>query len=97
MDLAARETHARAGANSRRAGKGMSPMAKAPLALLATYAANNLRKTPSQAPTSPTGRSGGTVTADNMPGGGRWTTCSRVRLAAFSVADRVPAQPREAV
>jgi hypothetical protein len=71
MDLAARETHARAGANSRRAGKGMSPMAKAPLALLATYAAKNLRKTPSQAPTSPTGRSGGTVTADNMPGGGR--------------------------
>jgi uncharacterized protein YidB (DUF937 family) len=51
---------------------GMSPMAKALLALLAAYAAKNLRRAPSQAPqpTSPTGRSGGTVTADNMPSGG---------------------------
>ena len=47
---------------------GMSPMAKA---LLAAYAAKNQRKAPSEAPTSPSGRSGGTVTADNMPGGGR--------------------------
>lgn len=51
------------------ASHGMSPMAKALLALLATYAAKNLNA-PTQAPTSPTGRSGGTVTADNMPGGG---------------------------
>ena len=49
----------------------MSPMAKALLALLATYAATNLRQAPSEAPTSPSGRSGGTVTADNMPGGGQ--------------------------
>jgi uncharacterized protein YidB (DUF937 family) len=53
------------------ASHGMSPMAKALLALLATYAAKNLRQAPSQAPTSAPGRSGGTVTADNMPGGGR--------------------------
>ena len=50
---------------------GMSPMAKALLGLLAAYAAKNLRKAPSEAPTSPSVRSGGTVTADNMPGGGR--------------------------
>ena len=53
------------------ASHGMSPMAKALLALLAAYAAKNLSKAPSETPTSPSGRSGGTVTADNMPGGGR--------------------------
>jgi uncharacterized protein YidB (DUF937 family) len=50
----------------------MSPMAKALLALLAIYAAKNLRRAPSQQtqPTSPSGRPGGTVSADTMPGGG---------------------------
>ena len=49
----------------------MSPIAKVLLALLAVYAAKNLRRAPSPStqPTSPTGSRGGTTTADEGPGG----------------------------
>ena len=52
-------------------GQGMSPIAKVLLALLAVYAAKNLRRAPSPStqPTSPTGSRGGTTTADEGPGG----------------------------
>src|SRR5256885_13100722 len=49
----------------------MPPMDKGLPALLAAYAAKNLSRAPSEPPTSPSGRWGGPVTADNMPGGGR--------------------------
>lgn len=53
-------------------GQGMSPMAKALLALLAVYAAKNLRTAPSPStqPASPSQRPGGTISAGNSPGGG---------------------------
>jgi len=52
--------------------QGMSPMAKALLALLAVYAAKNLRTAPSPStqPGSPAERPGGTTTAGKSPGGG---------------------------
>jgi uncharacterized protein YidB (DUF937 family) len=52
--------------------QGMSPMAKALLALLAVYAAKNLRTAPSPStqPASPPERPGVTTTAGNTPGGG---------------------------
>ena len=52
-------------------GQGMSPIAKVLLALLAVYAAKNLRRAPSPStqPTSPTGSRGGTTTADEGSGG----------------------------
>jgi uncharacterized protein YidB (DUF937 family) len=52
-------------------GQGMSPIAKVLLALLAVYAAKNLRRAPSPStqPTSPTGGRGSTTTADEAPGG----------------------------
>jgi uncharacterized protein YidB (DUF937 family) len=54
-----------------REGQGMSPIAKVLLALLAVYAAKNLRRAPSPStqPTSPTDSRGGTSTADEGPGG----------------------------
>jgi uncharacterized protein YidB (DUF937 family) len=59
-------------APSANAGQGMSPMAKVLLALLAIYAAKNIRTAPSPStqPTSPAGRPGGTVSAGNPGGGG---------------------------
>src|SRR5205807_895896 len=53
-------------------GQGMSPMAKVLLALLAIYAAKNIRRAPSPStqPGSPTGAPGGTITAGNHTGGG---------------------------
>ena len=52
--------------------QSMSPMAKALLALLAIYAAKNLRTAPSAKaqPTSPSAPPSGTTTADAKPGGG---------------------------
>jgi uncharacterized protein YidB (DUF937 family) len=52
--------------------QSMSPMAKALLALLAIYAAKNLRTAPSAKaqPTSPSAPPRGTTTADAKPGGG---------------------------
>jgi len=52
-------------------GQGMSPIAKVLLALLAVYAAKNLRRAPSPStqPTSPTDSRGTTTTADEGPGG----------------------------
>ena len=55
-----------------RGSQGMSPMAKALLALLAVYAAKNIRTAPSPnaQPTSPASPRGGTTTAGTKPSGG---------------------------
>src|SRR5262245_10595509 len=50
------------------ASQGMSPMAKALLALLAVYAAKNLRRAGGAPPTQPAGPAGGNVSA-GPPGG----------------------------
>src|SRR6516165_11671354 len=52
--------------------QSMSPMAKALLALLAIYAAKNVRTAPSAKaqPTSPSAPPSGTIAADAKPGGG---------------------------
>jgi uncharacterized protein YidB (DUF937 family) len=59
-------------APSAKGGQGMSPMAKALLALLAIYAAKNIRMAPSPhtEPASPAGPPGGTINAGNNPAGG---------------------------
>jgi uncharacterized protein YidB (DUF937 family) len=59
-------------APSAEGGEGMSPMAKVLLALLAVYAAKNIRTAPSQhtQPAPPPGRPGGTIDAGNTPAGG---------------------------
>lgn len=54
---------------SQASSQGMSPMAKALLALLAVYAMKNMRRA-DQSPAQPAPRPGGTVTADSPGSGG---------------------------
>ncbi len=67
----AKPVPAPAPAPTSRESQGMSPMAKALLALLAVYAAKNLRRAPSPStqPASPTGDRGGTIAGDAGPAG----------------------------
>ena len=71
-DPRAKPVPAPAPAPGAKPSQSMSPMAKALLALLAIYAAKNLRTAPSAKaqPTSPSAPPRGTTTADAKPGGG---------------------------
>ena len=71
-DPRAKPVPAPAPAPGAKPSQSMSPMAKALLALLAIYAAKNLRTAPSAKaqPTSPSAPPSGTTTADAKPGGG---------------------------
>ena len=71
-DPRAKPVPAPAPAPGAKPSQSMSPMAKALLALLAIYAAKNLRTAPSAKaqPTSPSAPPRGTTTTDAKPGGG---------------------------
>jgi len=71
-DPRAKPVPAPAPAPGAKPSQSMSPMAKALLALLAIYAAKNVRTAPSAKaqPTSPSAPPSGTIAADAKPGGG---------------------------